>query len=208
MDSIQTSIFQIAVLIFSVVIHEVAHGVAALKLGDETAKNAGRLTLNPVSHIDPFGSVFLPLILVVTGSPFLVGWAKPVPYNPFNLHKDYKYGPLKVALAGPGANLVIALIMGLLIRAFGSAFGPIAVLFLGHIVFINVLLAVFNLMPIPPLDGSKVLTLFLPPRYSYLLQGIGTGGIIFVFLFIFLFSGVIFGITTTVVSWIIGIPIT
>jgi len=207
MDSIQTNIFQIVILIFSVVIHEVAHGLVALRLGDETAKNAGRLTLNPVSHIDPIGSVLLPLVLVLTGSPFLIGWAKPVPYNPLNLHKDYKYGPVKVALAGPGTNLGVALIMGLIIRAFGSFLGPVIVLLLGQIVFINVLLAVFNLMPIPPLDGSKLLTLFLPPKYSYLLQGIGVGGILFVFLFLFLFSGVIFGNTTMIVSLILGVPI-
>ena len=207
MDSIQLRIFQIIALIFSVVIHEVAHGLVALKLGDETAKNAGRLTLNPVSHIDPIGSVFLPLVLVLTGSPFLIGWAKPVPYNPLNLHRDYKYGPVKVALAGPITNLGIALIMGLIIRAFSSLLGPVTVLLLGQIVFINVLLAVFNLMPIPPLDGSKLLTLFLPAKYSYLLQGVGMGGIIFVFLFLFLFSGVIFGITTTIVSLIVGLPV-
>jgi len=207
MDSIQTSIFQIAILLFSVVIHEVAHGLVALKLGDETAKNAGRLTLNPVSHIDPIGSVFLPMVLVLIQSPFLIGWAKPVPYNPLNLHKDYKYGPVKVALAGPGANIAVALIMGLIIRLFGSLLGPIAVLLLGQVVFINILLAVFNLMPIPPLDGSKILTLFLPARYSYLLQGIGAGGIVFVFLFLYLFSNVIFGITTVIVSLIIGAPV-
>lgn len=207
MDSIQTSIFQIAILLFSVVIHEVAHGLVALKLGDETAKNAGRLTLNPVSHIDPIGSVFLPMALVLIQSPFLIGWAKPVPYNPLNLRKDYKYGPVKVALAGPGANIAVALIMGLIIRLFGSLLGPIAVLLLGQVVFINILLAVFNLMPIPPLDGSKILTLFLPAKYSYLLQGIGAGGIVFVFLFLYLFSGVIFGITTVIVSLIIGAPV-
>ncbi|MFH1694468.1 MAG: site-2 protease family protein [Patescibacteria group bacterium] len=209
MDNILTIIFQpkvfgIIVLILSVVVHEVAHGVVALKLGDETAKNAGRLTLNPIPHLDPIGSIILPLFLIAANSSFLIGWAKPVPYNPLNLHKDYKYGPLKVALAGPATNLGLALIMGLVIRFFGTLLGPIAVMLLYQIVFINVLLAVFNLMPIPPLDGSKILTLFLPPKYSYLLQGIGVGGIFFVFLFLVLFSGVIFGLSSLVTSIIVG----
>jgi Zn-dependent protease len=206
MDSIQISIFQIATLLFSVVIHEVAHGLTALKLGDETAKNAGRLTLNPIPHIDPIGSVVLPFVLILTGSPFLIGWAKPVPYNPFNLHKDYRYGPLKVALAGPGANIAIALIMGLIIRSFGFMLGPITVSLLGGIVFINVWLAVFNLVPIPPLDGSKILTLFLPAKYSYLLQGIGAGGIVFVFLLLFLIMEPISYIVNIIRTFIVGPP--
>lgn len=204
MDSIQIRIFQILILIFSVVIHEVAHGLAALRLGDETAKHAGRLTLNPVPHLDPIGSFLLPGFLILTNSPFLIGWAKPVPYNPFNLHKDYKYGPLKVALAGPATNLVLAVIMGFVIRFFGVFLGEIAVALLVQIVFLNVLLAVFNLLPIPPLDGSKILTILLPPRYSHMIQSIGVGGILFVFLFLVLFSGFIFGLTSLITALIIG----
>ena len=145
---------------FSVVVHEVAHGVAADKLGDPTARYQGRLTLNPIPHLDPFGSIFLPLLLTLSGSPFLLGWAKPVPYNPFNFRRGGKWGEAIVAFAGPASNFLIALVMALLIRA--ELFPPemTAVLFL--VLFINVLLGIFNLIPIPPLDGSKVLSALLP----------------------------------------------
>ncbi|MEK7076964.1 MAG: site-2 protease family protein, partial [Patescibacteria group bacterium] len=98
-------IFQLLVLVFSVMIHEISHGYMAERLGDPTARLAGRLTLNPLKHLDPFGSVLLPFLLYYFGSPVLLGWAKPVPYNPYNLHKDYQHGPLKVALAGPLSNI-------------------------------------------------------------------------------------------------------
>lgn len=157
---------QLAVLIMSVVIHEVFHGIAALILGDQTAKMMGRLTLNPIKHLDPVGSFLVPLLLVIVRSPFLFGWAKPVPYNPYNL-KNRQYGPAIVGFAGPGANLLVALVFGLALR-FGGALGgasPLAESFFevfSLIVFINLLLAVFNLVPIPPLDGSKVLFALLP----------------------------------------------
>ncbi|PIR97770.1 MAG: site-2 protease family protein [Candidatus Colwellbacteria bacterium CG10_big_fil_rev_8_21_14_0_10_42_22] len=203
----QPKVFGIVVLIMSVVVHEVAHGMVALKLGDQTAKNAGRLTINPIPHLDPIGSIFLPLLLIITNSPFLIGWAKPVPYNPLNLHKDYKYGPLKVALAGPGTNMALAIIMGVIIRVFGAGLGTVFTIMLYQVVFINVLLAVFNLIPIPPLDGSKILTLFLPPKYSHMLQGVGVSGIFFVFLFLMLFSGLIFGLASIITTLIVGTSI-
>ena len=135
------------------------HGVAADKLGDPTARYAGRLTLNPLPHLDPFGSILLPILLAFSGSPFLFGWAKPVPYNPFNLTKSRKYGEAIVAGAGPAANYAIALVCALIIQL--GIFGSINdVLFL--VVVINIMLGTFNLIPIPPLDGSKVLTAFLP----------------------------------------------
>ncbi len=151
-------IFYIVVLIMSVVIHEVAHGYAALYFGDKTAEYQGRLTLNPLKHLDPFGSVILPLILVLTNAPFLIGWAKPVPYNPNNLRDKFK-GTLWVASAGILANLAIAVFFGLMIRlslAF-SILGPAFVSLASVIVLLNVVLAIFNLVPIPPLDGSKIL---------------------------------------------------
>jgi len=204
MDSIAIDIFQIAILLFSVVIHEVSHGLMALKLGDDTAKNMGRLTLNPIPHLDMVGSILLPAVLILTGSGFVIGWAKPVPYNPFKLHKDLKYGPLKVALMGPGSNLILALIFGGLLRLGGAFLGPVLTLFFVQIVIINVLLAIFNLVPVPPLDGSKILTVLLPPKYSMAIQRVGIGGILLVFLFLFLFGNVIFSLTYSLSSLIIG----
>lgn len=154
------TIFQIAILIFSVIVHEVSHGVAAYALGDMTAKRAGRLTLNPLPHIDPMGSIILPGLMVLTHSPILFGWAKPVPYNPYNFQKGGRYGEALVAFAGPGSNFALALIFGLVIR-FG--FVPEAALTLAFVaVYTNILLGIFNLIPIPPLDGSKVLAGILP----------------------------------------------
>lgn len=207
MDSITINIFQILAFLFSVVIHEVSHGLMALKLGDQTAKNEGRLTLNPIPHLDPIGSVLLPMLLIATNSSFVIGWAKPVPYNPMALHKDMKYGPLKVALVGPGSNLLIALIVGTLVRFGGSFLNEVALGLLIQIVFINVLLAVFNLIPIPPLDGSKILTVLLPPQLSRSIQNIEGTGIILVFLALMFFGEAIFYVTTLISALIIG-PIT
>lgn len=160
-------IFSILVLILSVIIHEVAHGYAALSQGDETAKYAGRLTLNPIPHIDPIGSVILPGIMAFfSGGAIIFGWAKPVPFNPYNL-KNQKWGELIVAAAGPLSNLLIALIFGILIR-FAPVFGlsEVFVTLSLVIVLINVVLAIFNLVPIPPLDGSKILFSLLSPARS------------------------------------------
>lgn len=151
-------IFYIIVLLMSVVIHEVAHGYAALYFGDKTAEYAGRLTLNPLKHLDPFGSVILPLILVITNAPFLIGWAKPVPYNPDNL-RDKKKGTIWVASAGILANLAIAIFFSIVVRV-SVATGILGVSFISLasvIILLNIVLAFFNLIPIPPLDGSKIL---------------------------------------------------
>lgn len=161
-------IFYIIVLIMSVVVHEVAHGYTAYLLGDNTARLSGRLTLNPLKHLDPFGSVILPLLLVLMNAGFVIGWARPVPYNPLNL-RDEKKGTFLVAIAGILANLIIALVFGILIR-----FAPILISsdLLGPfykissiIVILNLVLALFNLIPIPPLDGSKILFSFLPSKH-------------------------------------------
>jgi len=155
-------IAMILVLIFSVVIHEMAHGYAANWLGDPTARLAGRLTANPIPHLDPMMSVILPGLLLVTGSPILFGAAKPVPYNPYNF-TNQKWGEAIVAIAGPASNIVIAIIFALLIRSaellqLSQTFVTLAF----QVVILNIFLALFNLVPIPPLDGSKILPKFLP----------------------------------------------
>lgn len=152
-------IFIIVVLIFSAIVHEYMHGWMANELGDPTAKNAGRLTLNPLAHLDLFGSVLLPIFLYFT-TGFIFGYAKPVPYNPFNL-RDPKYDPVKVALAGPLSNLVLAIFFGLFIR-FVPLSNQLLVQLLDVIVEINLILFIFNILPIPQLDGSRVIFPFLP----------------------------------------------
>jgi len=186
-----TFLFIIVALILSIVIHEVSHGYVAEMLGDPTARLAGRLTLNPIKHLDPLGSVIIPAILVLTNASILFGWAKPVPYNPYNL-KNQKWGEAFVAGAGPLVNIAIALLFGLLVRyadafALSDAFIALA----SYVVYINILLAFFNLIPIPPLDGSKVLKALLPfhlaQKFSSAELMMARYGLISVFLFIFLF---------------------
>lgn len=188
-------IFIIIIFLFSVVLHEVAHGWTANLLGDPTAKNMGRLSLNPLRHLDPFGSVLLPLLLImlsqVSGNGFVFGWAKPVPYNPLNL-RNQKRDPALVAAAGSAINLTIALIFGLLSRAIIAWQGAnpsfywvnLTAIF-AAIVWVNLLLGIFNLIPIPPLDGSKILFAFLPRSLDHLRFTIERYGFIILLAFIF-----------------------
>lgn len=173
-------LFMIAILAASVIIHEVSHGYTAEMLGDPTARLAGRLTLNPLPHVDIVGSLFVPLFLVLTHSPLLFGWAKPVPVNFYNL-KNQTWGPALVGASGALANLFLAIVFGLLLRflpetsAFSAAFSDIVKM----IVLLNILLAVFNMIPVPPLDGSKVLFAFLPYRLRFLEEFLNRYWIVF-----------------------------
>ena len=159
--ALTTTIFSLCILIFSVTLHEVAHGFVAYKLGDPTAKYAGRLSLNPIVHLDPFGSVLLPIFtfIATNGNGPIFGFAKPVPVNPYNF-KDQKWGELKVSLAGPAMNFLIGIFFGLLLRLFALS-GPLFIIF-SAIAIYNFVLGIFNLIPIPPLDGSHILFSLLP----------------------------------------------
>lgn len=174
-SSLNQMVVMIVPLLFSVTIHEVAHGYVALRRGDPTAKLAGRLTLNPLKHLDFFGSLLLPLILKLTGSPIIFGYAKPVPVNFSNL-RDVRKSTIWVASAGVLANFMLALLSGILFQILTyyksvwqtTIFNPVitdlySMLF--YSVVINLILAIFNLIPIPPLDGSKILAMCLPPSF-------------------------------------------
>jgi len=204
-------LFLIVILLFSIVIHEVSHGTMALYLGDPTAKYAGRLTLNPIKHLDPIGSVILPLFLILMaklmGGGIIFGWAKPVPINPYNF-RDQKYGSAKVALAGPGSNLAIALVFGLALRFFPaiSAIPGLELMF-SYIVYINILLAIFNLLPVPPLDGSHILFTFLPPGMENLKIFLSQFGLFILLFIIFFFFRWLVLLINWIFALIVGVPL-
>ena len=195
-------LFQIIVLVLSAVMHEYMHGFVAYRLGDRTAKDAGRLTLNPFKHLEWFGSFFLPLVMIISNMPFLFAWAKPVPYNPYNL-KDKKYGEAKVAIAESLGNLIIALFFGLFIRMF-PMLNITFLSLLSVIVYINLILAVFNLVPIPPLDGSKVLAAFLSPRAREKFLSLERFGLVLVILFVMLAGSTIVPVVGFLFDLIVG----
>ncbi len=186
-----TEIAIIIALILSIIMHEVAHGYAANWLGDPTARLAGRLSPNPIVHIDLLGSIIVPAILFLSHAGFLFGWAKPVPYNPYNL-KNQRWGEAIVSAAGPLTNLLLAVIFAVLVRLalplnLSLSFVELA----GYIVYINILLALFNLIPIPPLDGSKILESVLPYTLQVKYREFGRMferfGLLATFVFIFIF---------------------
>ncbi|NCO80090.1 site-2 protease family protein [Candidatus Falkowbacteria bacterium] len=197
-------IFALIIILFSAVIHEYMHGWTADRLGDPTAKDAGRLTLNPMAHIDWWGSILMPaLIYFATGGGLIFGYAKPVPFNPYNL-RDQKYGVAKVAIAGPLANFLVALSFGLLLR-FSPAINTNLALFIATIVQINLVLMIFNLLPIPPLDGSKVIAPFLPYRWQEKLNRLEQYGMLIV-LFVVLFGfSLIIPIINSLFKLIVGV---
>ena len=202
-------IFFLIVIVISAIIHEYSHGWTADMLGDPTARYAGRLTLNPMVHVDLFGTFLMPLILflatVSTGHPFLFASAKPVPYNPYNL-KNQKWGPVLVALAGPLSNLSLAFVFGLLVRFIptSSQFLTNMVGLFSIVVYANVLLAVFNLMPIPPLDGSKLLYAILPDSMWKVKQVLEQYGFFILIIFIFMFADILTPVISFVYDLFVG----
>jgi len=201
-------IFTIIVLIFSIIIHEVAHGYAAYALGDPTAKLAKRLTLNPLRHLDPVGSLLLPALLVLSHSGFLFGWAKPVPYNPYNL-KNQRWGEAFVAVAGVGTNLLLAVVFGLAARfAFSNGmdvFGTLA----ASITLVNLYLGLFNLIPIPPLDGYTFLRGLIPPKNAMAFrefeERLRQGGFITLIVVLLVFSYFLSAPFSLFVSWLFSL---
>lgn len=192
-------IFSLLVLVLSVVVHEVSHGFAANYLGDPTARLAGRLSLNPLKHIDPIGSVLVPILLFFTNAGVMFGWAKPVPVNPYNLRG--KYGEAIVAAAGPLSNIGLAIVFGLLVRLAGELLPPSFLHITVLVVVINIVLAIFNLVPIPPLDGSKILFAFLPYHQQRLRETLERYGFFIVLIFIvFLWQYL-----TPVIEWIFSL---
>ena len=199
MNNILLVPIQILAVLFSIVLHEVSHGLMALHLGDRTAKDLGRLTLNPIKHLDLFGSIILPLFTFFAGG-FIFGYAKPVPYNPYNL-RDKKYGPAKVAMAGPLTNITLAILIGLVIRFLDFSGWAVSVQFvelLQFIVLMNLVLTVFNLVPIPPLDGHWLVLTFVPDRYYQFKQAYARSGW-FVFVLFILFG---FALILPLVFWL------
>ena len=201
------TIFFLIILIFSIILHEIAHGYVAEMLGDKTARLAGRLTLNPLPHIDPLGSVILPaLMLIGSAGTFAFGWAKPVPYNPHNL-RNYKWGTVAVGVAGVAVNFLIAIIFGLMIRyqvELGFVPGSRFLEMLSMIVSLNIVLGVFNLIPFPPLDGSKVLFALLSYRFQYIYDYLERNWLIFIIFIIFFAQYIIWPISSFIFRVITG----
>lgn len=198
------------ILIFSVMAHEISHGMMADYLGDPTAKVMGRLSLNPIRHIDPLGSIIIPGLLILFNAGLVVGWAKPVPINPANF-KDKRYGEAKVSIAGPAANITIALFFGLLLRLLigfnlESAFISNLYLFFQIIVWINLLLAIFNLMPVPPLDGSHILFAFLSDRFEKIKIFMKRNSLFLLLIFILFLFNLVMPIVSLLFRAITGTP--
>ncbi|MEK7660343.1 MAG: site-2 protease family protein [Patescibacteria group bacterium] len=192
------------IFLMSVIAHEVSHGAVALALGDPTAKYEGRLTLNPIKHIDPWGSIVLPLVSYLSFG-FAFGYAKPVPYNPYNL-RNQQWGPAMVAVAGPLTNIVLAVAVAIIYRLLPETSQYLMQYrdILAFVVSINIWLAIFNLVPIPPLDGSKVLAAVLPYRMRTIIDAIEAYGIIFLLIFVFFFVNLLGPLFSRIVLALLG----
>jgi len=188
------------VLLFSIVVHEVAHGYVALLNGDPTARMLGRITLNPVPHIDPVGTIILPLLLLLSQAGIIFGWAKPVPVNPLN-YRNYRWGEFAVSAAGPISNLVLAAIFSIMLRMGLANPGLMQLAYFG--VSINIFLALFNLVPIPPLDGSHILALFLPRELARLYDHLQPVG--FILILIMFYTGILGAIIMPIYRLIVTI---
>jgi len=189
-------------------VHEFAHALVAYQQGDRTAAQSGRLTLNPLAHIDLFGTIILPLLLILSNSGIVFGWAKPVPINYFAL-KDARWGHAKVALAGPAANLIfgiICLILYVVVFKFTNlAQSNLLLIFLPNLAFINFILMVFNLIPIPPLDGSHILFALLPHKYDNIKIFLQQYGLIILLLLLMIGVGFVFVISSAIFNVFLNI---
>ena len=205
------TIISFIILILSIIVHEVAHGYAADSLGDPTARLAGRLTLNPIPHIDLMGSVILPALMVFTQSPILFGWAKPVPYNPYNL-RNQRWGEVAVALAGSTTNIFLAIVFALIVRYGGGFLSVSTISLAANIVFVNLFLGLFNLIPFPPLDGFTALRAGLPwnlssglTRIENKMRGAGVVSLIFfLIIFSYIFANPFFNLVVWLFNLLIG----
>lgn len=194
-------LFYFIIIIPSAIIHEYAHGWMANQLGDPTARYAGRLTLDPRAHIDKWGTLLMPIgLFILTGGRFMFAYAKPVPYNPYNLH-DQKWGPVWVGLAGPLANLLLAVSFALVFRLFPLA---AASEFFAIIVAANITLMVFNLLPIPPLDGSKLLYALLPTSAYKVRSFLDRYGFVILLFFVFFLFDLLHPLISLLISWLLG----
>ncbi len=192
------------IFIYSIILHEIAHGLAAERLGDPTARISGRLTLNPIPHIDPLMSVVLPFFLILTHFPVIIGAAKPVPIDPFNF-RNAKRDMGLVGLAGPATNFLLALLFALLARAVPASLSAGGLFqLLGNASLLNIFLGVFNLIPIPPLDGGRVIVALLPQKYAQAVASLENFGI-FIVLFFLLFPNPLFSLQTVIFNLAFGL---